>query len=105
MTNKVTSSGIKAINKSYQSNIQDNLLLNAPKDDKDLNQFSDAITKFANLKRKRLPLIEVFENLKADVTLGPGAYLDKNVMHDLFQKKYKSRKLEYVKIKLTLIVQ
>jgi hypothetical protein len=82
---------------SYQSDTQNNQLLNAPKDDKDSSQFSDKLTEFANQNRKRLPLIETFENLKADVVLSPGDFLDKNVMHNLFQNKYADKKIFYLK--------
>lgn len=88
---------IKSLNDSYQTHIHNKQLSDASDDTTGLDKFSDILTKFSNQERKRLPLIELFEKLKADVTLGPNEYLDQKVMHDLFQKTYADKKIFLLK--------
>ena len=57
------------------------------------SDFLNQITHYINKNKTRLPLIQEWEDLKAEVELGPNDYLDKEVMEDLFQNKYGNKKV------------
>ncbi|QNM84325.1 hypothetical protein H9W90_08890 [Polaribacter pectinis] len=63
----------------------------------DTSEFLDDITKYIEKKKIRLPLIEELETINPEFTLGPNDYLDKNVMHDLFQNKYTDKKIFHLR--------
>ena len=71
-----------------------NLDLEAEGSDKaDTAEFLEDITRYMDKKKIRLPLIEELESINSELTLGPDDYLDKNVMHDLFQNKYADKRI------------
>ncbi len=59
----------------------------------DKSEFLSKIKASLDSDKKKLPLIEDQKDMKAEVTLGPDDYLDKKVMEDLFQKKYRNQKV------------
>lgn len=74
----------------YQRNVE---LHNNDNDQANLNEFLDRITSYIDEKKIRLPLIEELETIPAEITLGHNEYLDKDVMHNLFQKKYADKRI------------
>jgi hypothetical protein len=48
-------------------------------------------------KKIRLPLIEELESITPEFTLEPNEYLDKNVMHNLFQNKYADKRIFFLR--------
>ena len=63
----------------------------------DSSEFLEDITRDLDKKKNRLPLIEEFDSLVPDVELGPNDYLDKDVMHDIFQNKYADKKIFFLR--------
>lgn len=59
----------------------------------DLSEFLDNITNYIDKKKIRLPLIEELDSLTSEVKLGPKDYLNKKVMTDIYQNKYKDKKI------------
>ncbi|WP_422159632.1 BT4734/BF3469 family protein [Polaribacter sp.] len=81
----------KLINEYYE-NYKYNLDLNEVDSEKaDLSNFLNKIKEHLEDKKIRLPLIKDLEETEPDVVLGPNEYLDKDVMEDLYQKKYSDK--------------
>lgn len=74
----------------YQRNVE---LHNNDNDQADLSEFLENMTDYIDKKKIRLPLIEELETIPAEITLGHNNYLDKDVMHNLFQKKYGDKRI------------
>lgn len=95
-TFKVNSSHVndfKMLN-SYYETYKRNLDLYIKDDNSgDLNEFLDNVTKYVDKKKIRLPLIKELEDLQPDVILGPGDYLDKATMTNIYQNKYKEKRI------------
>tara|TARA_R110002073_G_scaffold312586_4_gene484112 strand:- start:2472 stop:4208 length:1737 start_codon:yes stop_codon:yes gene_type:complete len=66
-------------------------------DQADLTEFLDRFTEYLDKDRTRLPLIEQLENLTSQIQLGPTEYLNKDKMEKLFQKKYNTKKVFYLR--------
>ncbi|WP_282073918.1 BT4734/BF3469 family protein [Polaribacter atrinae] len=90
-------SDFKILNDYYETYIRNKNLEDDENNQADLNEFLDDITGYVDKKKVRLPLIEEFDNLTAEITLGPNDYLDKDVMHDLFQNKYSDKRIFFFK--------
>ncbi|WP_166386834.1 BT4734/BF3469 family protein [Polaribacter sp. 11A2H] len=63
----------------------------------DPSEFLDDITRYLDMKKMRLPLIKKFDSIAPEVILGPKDYLDKDVMHDIFQNKYTDKKIFFLR--------
>lgn len=87
----------KLLRKLYEIYIRNRDLFDKDDDQADLTDFLDRLTVFLNKKRTRLPLIEELENLESEIKLGKSEYLDKDKMEDLFQKKYKNKRVFYLR--------
>jgi hypothetical protein len=84
---------IKLLSDYYDTYLR-NLDLEPLGDDKaNTAEFLEDITSYMDKKKIRLPLIEELESITPEFTLGPNDYLDKNVMHDLFQNKYAVKRI------------
>ncbi|MCG1034840.1 BT4734/BF3469 family protein [Polaribacter sargassicola] len=83
-------SDFKILNNYYETYTRNKEL---DDDTENLNEFLDDITDYLNKKKTRLPLIEEFDNLIPEVILGTKDYLDKDVMHDIFQNKYATKRI------------
>jgi hypothetical protein len=90
-------SDFKILNDYYETYIRNKNLDDDEDNQADMNEFLDDITRYVDKKKVRLPLIEKFENLTAEITLGPNDYLDKDVMHDLFQNKYSDKRIFFLR--------
>lgn len=70
---------------------------NSDLEESDTNQtkkhYLEKIGSHLNQKKIRLPFIKDWKEMTADVALGPSDYLDKDLMEDLFQKKYKDKRI------------
>lgn len=84
---------IKLLNDYYDTYVRHLNLEAAGNENADTSEFLDDITRYIEKKKIRLPLIKELETIKPEFTLGPNDYLDKNVMHDLFQNKYVDKKI------------
>lgn len=84
---------IKLLNDYYDTYVRHLNLEAAGNENADTSEFLDDITRYIEKKKIRLPLIKELETIKPEFTLGPNDYLDKNVMHDLFQNKYPDKKI------------
>jgi hypothetical protein len=87
-------SDFKILNDYYETYIRNITLDN---NTENLSEFLDDVTRYIDKKKVRLPLIEEFDNLTAEITLGPNDYLDKDVMHDLFQNKYSDKRIFFLR--------
>ena len=87
-------SDFKMINDYYETYIRNK---NIDDDNQNLNEFLDDITNCLDKKKLRLPLIEKFECIVPEVSLGPDDYLDKDVMHEIFQNKYVDKKIFFLR--------
>ncbi|WP_081728253.1 BT4734/BF3469 family protein [Tenacibaculum sp. 47A_GOM-205m] len=83
----------KLINNYYEIYIRNKVSYDEDNNSADLSEFLDEITNYIDKKKVRLPLIEELETITAEITLGEEEYLDKNVMHDLFQNKYAEKRI------------
>jgi hypothetical protein len=90
-------SDFKIINGYYETYIRNKDLDDDDDDKENLSEFLDDLTEYIDKKRIRLPLIEEFDSLVPEVVLGPNDYLDKDVMHDLFQTKYADKKIFFLR--------
>lgn len=86
-------SNFKLLNDYYETYIRNKALYEKDEDSADLSEFLDEITRYIEKKKVRLPLIEELESITSEIKLGPNEYLDKTVMHDLFQNKYADKKI------------
>ena len=86
-------SDFKIINGYYETYIRNKNLYDSGDDQALLPEFIDEITDYLDKKKIRLPLIEDFDCLTSEISLGPDDYLDKDVMHDVFQNKYADKKI------------
>lgn len=86
-------SDIKIMNDYYETYINNKDLYEDKDDQADLGEFLDNITRYIDKKKIRLPLIEELDTLTSEIKLGPSDYLDKEVMHDLFQNKYADKRI------------
>lgn len=87
-------SDFKILNDYYETYIRNK---NLDDDTEDPSEFLDDITKYLEKKKNRLPLIEQFDNLAPEVELGKNDYLNKDVMHDIFQNKYADKKIFFLR--------
>ncbi|APG66317.1 hypothetical protein LPB136_13455 [Tenacibaculum todarodis] len=87
-------SDFKIINDYYETYIRNKNLDNGKEN---LSEFLDDITRYLDKDRSRLPLIEKFDNIAPEISLGPNEYLDKDVMHKLFQNKYYDKKIFFLR--------
>jgi hypothetical protein len=88
---------IKLLSDYYDTYVR-NVNLEAVGDDQaDTVEFLDDITSYMDKKKLRLPLIEELDSITPELTLGPNDYLDKNVMHDLFQNKYADKRIFFLR--------
>ena len=87
-------SDFKILNDYYETYIRN---ISLDDDTENLSEFLDDITFYLDKKKTRLPLIEEFDAITPEVTLGPNEYLDPKVMHNLFQNKYANKKIFYLK--------
>lgn len=87
-------SDFKILNDYYETYIRNITLDN---NTENLSEFLDDVTRYIDKKKVKLPLIEEFDNLTAEITLGPNDYLDKDVMHDLFQNKYSDKRIFFLR--------
>ncbi|MFY0603659.1 MAG: hypothetical protein JXQ93_06895 [Flavobacteriaceae bacterium] len=87
-------SDFKIINDYYETYIRNK---NLDDDTENLNEFLDDITNNLDKKKLRLLLIEIFDSITPEVSLGPNDYLDKNVMHDIFQEKYADKRVFFLR--------
>ena len=85
------------MNDYYETYIRNKNLEDENNNQANLSEFLDDITGYINKKKVILPLIEEFDNLTAEITLGPTDYLDKDVMHDLFQNKYSDKRIFFLR--------
>jgi hypothetical protein len=90
-------SDFKILNDYYETYMRNKNLDDDEDNQADMNEFLDDITRYVDKKKVRLPLIEEFDNLVAEITLGPNDYLDKDVMHDLFQNKYSDKRIFFLR--------
>ena len=87
-------SDFKIINDYYETYIRNK---NLDDDTENLNEFLDNITDYLDKKKLRLPLIEKFDSITPEISLGPNDYLDKNVMHNIFQEKYADKRVFFLR--------
>ena len=87
-------SDFKIINDYYETYIRNKNLNDYTEN---LAEFLDDITRYLDKKKLRLPLIEKFDSITPEISLGPNDYLDKNVMHDIFQKKYADKRVFFLR--------
>ena len=86
-------SGFKLLNGFYDK-YKYNLDLSDDNDNNaDSYEFLNELTSHLDKKKMRLPLINGLVGIPAEVKLGPKDYLNKDVMHDLFQNKYAEKKI------------
>lgn len=83
----------KLLRDYYETYIRNKALYEKDEDSADLSEFLDEITRYIENKKVRLPLIEELESITSEIKLGKNEYLDKTVMHDLFQNKYADKKI------------
>ncbi len=88
---------LKLLGKLYEIYIRNRNLFDKDDDQADLSDFLDRLTEYLIKKRTRLPLIEELENLESEIQLDKKEYLDKHKMEDLFQKKYKNKRVFYLR--------
>lgn len=86
-------SDFKLINDYYETYQQNVELFNNDDDQADLNEFLDSITDYVDKNKVKLPLIEELKTIPAEITLEKNEYLDKNVMHNLFQNTYADKRI------------
>jgi hypothetical protein len=87
-------SDFKVINDYYETYIRNK---NLDDDKENLAEFLDDITGYLDKKKMRLPLIEEFDSHTPEVSLGPNDYLNKDVMHNIFQNKYADKKIFFLR--------
>ena len=87
-------SDFKIINDDYETYIRNK---NLDDDTENLAEFLDDITMYLDKKKLRLPLIEKFDSITPEVSLGPNDYLDKDVMHSIFQEKYADKRVFFLR--------
>ena len=87
-------SDFKIINDYYETYIRNK---NLDDDTENLAEFLDDITMYLDKKKLRLPLIEKFDSITPEVSLGPNDYLDKDVMHSIFQEKYADKRVFFLR--------
>lgn len=87
-------SDFKIINDYYETYIRNK---NLDDDTENLAEFLDDITMYLDKKKLRLPLIEKFDSITPEVSLGPNDYLDKDVMHSIFQEKYPDKRVFFLR--------
>jgi len=88
---------IKLLSDYYDTYVR-NVNLEAVGDDQaDTVEFLDDIRSYMDKKKIRLPLIEELDSITPELTLGPNDYLDKNVIHDLFQNKYADKRIFFLR--------
>jgi hypothetical protein len=90
-------SEFKILNDYYETYKRNKDLNDIDDEPADLAEFTDNITRYTDKKKVRLPLIEEFENITPEISLGPNDYLDKDVMHDLFQNKYADKRIFFLR--------
>jgi hypothetical protein len=90
-------SEFKILNDYYETYKRNKDLNDIDDEPADLAEFIDNITRYTDKKKVRLPLIEEFENITPEISLGPNDYLDKDVMHDLFQNKYADKRIFFLR--------
>ncbi len=83
----------KLLNNYYETYIRNKASYDEDDNSADLSEFLDKITNFFDKKQVKLPLIEELETITAEITLEKEEYLDKDVMHDLFQNKYAEKRI------------
>ena len=88
---------IKLLNDYYDTYVRNVNLEAEESDQADTTEFLDDITQYMDKKKIRLPLIEELESITSEFTLKPNEYLDKNVMHDLFQNKYPDKRIFFLR--------
>jgi len=88
---------IKLLSDYYDTYVRNVNLEAAGDDQADTVEFLDDITYYMDKKKMRLPLIEELESITSELTLGPNDYLDKNVMHNLFQNKYSDKRIFFLR--------
>lgn len=87
-------SDFKIINDYYETYIRNK---NLDDDTEDLSEFLDDITRYLDKKKLRLPLIEKFDSITPEISLGPTDYLDKDIMHNVFQNKYADKRIFFLR--------
>ena len=87
-------SDFKVINDYYETYIRNK---NLDDGKENFSEFLDDITGYLDKDRTRLPLIEDFNNIAPEISLGPNDYLDKDVMHKLFQNKYGDKRIFFLR--------
>ncbi|WP_339882288.1 BT4734/BF3469 family protein [Polaribacter vadi] len=88
---------LKLLRELYEIYIRNRNLFDKDDEQADLSDFLDRLTEYLIKKRTRLPLIEDLENLESEIQLDKKEYLDKLKMEDLFQKKYKNKRVFYLR--------
>ncbi|KGL62280.1 BT4734/BF3469 family protein [Polaribacter sp. Hel1_85] len=88
---------IKLLNDYYDTYVRNINLEAEGNNQADTMEFLDDITQYMDKKKIRLPLIEELESITPEFTLEPNEYLDKNVMHDLFQNKYPDKRIFFLR--------
>lgn len=88
---------LKMLKNLYDIYFHNKDLFDKNDDQADLTEFLDRFTEYLNKDRTRLPLIEQLENLTSQIQLGPKEYLNKDKMEDLFQKKYNTKRVFYLR--------
>ncbi|QXP72518.1 hypothetical protein H0I31_02115 [Tenacibaculum sp. AHE15PA] len=83
----------KLLNDYYETYTRNKGLYEEDDNKADLSEFLDEITNYIDKKKVRLPLIKELETIPAEITLGYNDYLDKDVMHNLFQNKYADKRI------------
>lgn len=86
-------SDFKLINDYYETYIRNKDLYEKDDDEANLYEFVDNVTDYIDKKKVRLPLIEELDTMASQVQLGESDYLNKDVMHHIFQNKYADKKI------------
>jgi hypothetical protein len=87
----------KNLNLYYETYENNRKLYESDDDKANLSEFLDNITKYLDSKRVNLPLIKDLDTLTAEVVLGPKDYLDKTTMKEIYQVKYKDKRIFHLR--------
>lgn len=90
-------SDFKIINGYYETYIRNKNLYDSDDDQSDLSEFLENITIYLDKKKLRLPLLEEFNSIAPEISLDTNEYLDKDVMHDIFQNKYADKRIFFLR--------
>lgn len=88
---------LKLLRNLHETYVRNKDLDDKDDDQADLTEFLDRFTEYLDKDRTRLPLIEQLENMEPEIQLGPKKYLNKNKMEDLFKRKYKDKRVFYLR--------